>query len=204
MDGTFVDTMIVPQAGEAKYWTVKQGKNSMMSVGIPAASRMVSTLDPFGGVLFGYSGDYRIVSSRTGRDTVSVFGRTWTAEPVSAAWRHAKVEQMVTAQSKYWPEASLRAAFREDEIPATFPAFDAIWVDGTGNRWVRSSGADTVGTRFDVFDRGGRYLGPVRLEGNLVPYGTAVWTDHELYLTTESDDGTPAIRRYRIERTRAR
>lgn len=205
LDGTFVDTMIVPQAGEAKYWTVKQGKNSMMSTGIPAAPRMVATLDPFGGVLFGYSADYRIVSSRTGRDTVAVFGRTWTAEPVSAAWRHAKVEQMIASQGKYWPESSLRAAFREDEIPATFPAFDAIWVDGDGNRWVRSSnGPDTVSTRFDVFDRGGRYLGPVRLQGNLVAYGTAVWTDHELYLKAESADGTPTIMRYRIERTPAR
>lgn len=205
MDGTFVDTMIVPQGGEPKYWTVKQGKNSMMSTGIPAAPRMVSTLDPFGGVLFGYSGDYRIVSSRTGRDTVSIFGRTWTAEPVSAAWRHTKVEQMISAQSKYWPEASLREAFREDEIPATFPAFDAIWVDGGGNRWVRSSnGSDTLSTRFDVFDRSGRYLGPVRLEGNLVAYGTAAWTDNALFLTSESDEGTPAIRRYRIERTPSR
>ena len=205
LDGTFVDTMIVPQTGEPKYWTVKQGKNSMMATGIPAAPRMTSTLDPFGGVLFGYSADYRIVSSRTGRDTVSVFGRTWTAEPVSTAWRHAKVEQMVANQSKYWPEASLRAAFREDEIPSTFPAFDAIWVDGAGNRWVRlSNGSDTVSTRFDVFDRGGRYLGPVRLQGNLVAFGTAVWTDHELYLKTESEDGTPAIMRYRIERTPAR
>ena len=42
LDGTFVDTIFVPQAGAPKYWTVKQGKNSMMSTGIPAEPRMVS------------------------------------------------------------------------------------------------------------------------------------------------------------------
>ena len=205
LDGTFVDTLIVPQTAEPKYWIVKQGKNSMMSTGIPAAPRMVSTLDPFGGVLFGYSADYRIISSATGRDTVAVFGRAWTAEPVSAAWRHSTVEEMIARQGKYWPEASLRSAFRESEIPATFPAFDAIWVDGAGNRWVRlSNAASSAGTRLDVFDGSGRYLGPVHFARPLGAYDPVVWTDHELYLTSESEDGTPSIMRYRIERTPAR
>lgn len=201
LDGTFVDTMIVPRGGEPKYWMVKQGKNGMMSAPIPAAPRVVSSLDPMGGVLFGYSGDYRIVSSRTGRDTAAIFGRAWTAKPVSSAWRHATVERMVTQQAKYWPEASLRAAFREDEIPATFPAFESISVDRAGNRWVRlSNGSDTTSTRLDVFDPAGRYLGPVKFQRYLPPYGPTAWTDRELYVVLESDEGTPAVMRFRLER----
>lgn len=204
LDGTFVDTIFVPQAGDAKYWTVKQGKNSMMSTGIPAAARMVSAPNPFGGLLFGYSADYRIVASATGRDTAAIFGRAWTAEPVTGAWRHAAVERMIAQQGKYWPEVSLREAFREDEIPGTFPAFDAIAVDGAGNRWVRlSNGSDTMTTRLDVFDPAGRYLGPVRFARNLPVYGAVAWTADDLYVVMESDEGTPAVMRFHIERKRA-
>lgn len=201
LDGTFVDTIFVPQAGEPKYWTVKQGKNSMMATGIPAAPRMVSAPDPFGGLLFGYSADYRIVSSPNGRDTTAIFGRAWTAEPVSGAWRHATVERMIAQQGKNWPEGSLREAFREDEIPSTFPAFDGIWVDGTGSRWVRrTNGSDTLTTRFDVFDSMGHYLGPVRFARNVSPYGAVTWTADDLYAVLESDEGAPAVMRYHIER----
>ena len=201
LDGTLVDTIFVPQAGEPKYWTVKQGKSSMMATGIPAAPRMVSAPNPFGGLLFGYSADYRIVSSPNGRDTTAIFGRAWTAEPVSGAWRHAEVERMIARQGKNWPEASLREAFREDEIPSTFPAFDGIWVDGTGSRWVRrTNGSDTLTTRFDVFDSVGRYLGPVRFARNVSPYGAVTLTADDLYAVLESDQGTPAVMRYHIER----
>ena len=205
LDGTFVDTIFVPQAGERKYWTVKQGKNNVMSTGIPGAPRMVSAPDPFGGLLFGYSADYRIISSRNGRDTTAIFGRAWTAEPVSSAWRHATVERMIAQQGKNWPEGSLREAFREDEIPGTFPAFQGIAVDGAGNRWVQlAGGTDTNVTRLDVFDRAGRYLGPVRFARNISPYGAVAWTANDLYAVLESDEGTPAVMRYHIERKGAR
>jgi hypothetical protein len=191
----------VPQAGEPKYWTVKQGKNTMMATGIPAAPRMVSAPDPFGGLLFGYSAEYRIVSSPDGRDTTAIFGRAWTAEPVSSAWRHATVERMIAQQGKNWPEGSLREAFREDQIPGTFPAFAGIAVDGAGNRWVQlTSGADTNVTRLDVFDPAGRYLGPVRIGRNLPIYGAVTWTADDVYAVLESDEGSPAVMRYHIER----
>jgi hypothetical protein len=205
LDGTFMDTIFVPQAGEAKFWTVKMGKNSMMSTGIPAAPRMVSAPDPFGGLLFGYSADYRIASSPNGRDTTAIFGRAWTAEPVSSAWRHATVERMIAQQGKSLPEGSLREAFREDQIPGTFPAFAGIAVDGAGNRWVQlTSGADTNVTRLDVFDRAGRYLGPVRLGRNLPVYGAVAWTADDLYTVAESDEGSPVVMRFHIDRKRAR
>ena len=201
LDGTFVDTIFVPQAGEPKYWTVRQGKNMMMSMPTPASPQTESTLDPLGGVLYGYSADYRIVASRTGRDTAAVFGRAWSAEPISGEWRHATVERMVSSIGKDYPAASLRESFREDEIPGTFPAFDGIAVDGLGNRWVRRAGADSLHTAFDVFDAGGRFLGPVVAPRNIPAYNIA-WTDDAVYFTSESEEGTPAVARYRIEKGR--
>jgi hypothetical protein len=67
-----------------------------------------------------------------------------------------------------------------------------------------SNAAHSAGTRLDVFDASGRYLGPVHFARPLGAYDPVVWTDHELYLTSESEDGTPSIMRYRIERTPAR
>ncbi len=199
LDGTFVDTIFVPQAGEAKYWTVRQGKNMMMSMPTPASPRTESTLNPLGGVLYGYSASYRIVASGTGRDTTAVFGRAWSAEPISSAWRHATVERMVSSIGRDYPAASLRESFREDEIPGSFPAFDGIAVDGLGNRWVRRAGADSLHTAFDVFDATGRWLGPVIAPRNIPAYDV-VWTDDAVYFASESDDGTPSVARYRIEK----
>ena len=108
---------------------------------------------------------------------------------------------MVSSIGKDYPAASLRESFREDEIPGTFPAFDGIAVDGLGNRWVRRAGADSLHTAFDVFDAGGRFLGPVVAPRNIPAYNIA-WTDDAVYFTSESEEGTPAVARYRIEKGR--
>ena len=51
-----------------------------------------------------------------------------------------------------------------------------------------------------MFDSVGRYLGPVRFARNVSPYGAVTLTADDLYAVLESDQGTPAVMRYHIER----
>ncbi len=206
LDGVVVDTVSVPRPEqEQKDWVIKFGKGNMMSTSVPATPQMTSAVNPAGGVLYGFSSDYRIAVSPTGRDTVSLFGRAWTPVPVTGAWRHATVQRMITDQSKYTPEAAVRAAFQEGDIPSTFPAFDAISVDRQGNRWLRLPNAtDSVSTHFDVFDSTGRFLGPVTVPRMLTSYGGLAWGRDELLAILETEDGVPVVQRFRLERTVAR
>lgn len=201
LDGSLVDTLTVPELQEGKSWVVRNGKNALMSARLPASPQMVAVINPAGGVLYGFSADYRIIASRDGSDTTTMFSRTWTAAPVSSAWRHAAVEQMIARAGKIMPEALLRASFKESEIPPVFPAYDAISVDRNGNRWVRlPNAADTITSLFDVFDSGGRYLGAVTAARAFPVYGAMAWGRDDFYVSLESDDGTPSIVRFHVDR----
>lgn len=206
LDGARVDTVIVPAApAEAKFWSVKQGKNIRLATDVPGAPRMVSALDPAGGVIYGYSGEYRVVSSATGRDTMQVFGRAWTPEPISNERRKQMVDALIARFAKSYGEAALRDAFHLDDVPSTAPAFVGIQIDRSGNRWLQLDNAgDSTITRYDVFDRGGRYLGPVRVGRALSPYGATAWGRDDLYAALESEEGTPAIIRFHLDRRTAR
>lgn len=201
LDGALLDTIFIPVAGPIRSWTLRRGEQSVMSTIVPGAPRTVWTLDPDGGVLYGYSADYRIVSSATGHDSARVFGRAWTPAPVSSERRHAMVESRIAQIGKMFPEASLRKAFHESEIPAIAPAFAAIAVDQAGNRWVQvDNDGDSTTTHFDVFDAGGRYLGPVILDRPAAHSDATAWGRNDVYLPAEAEDGTPRIAHYRIDR----
>ena len=196
--GTPIDTLRLALPPEGKNWTVESA-NSGMSVAIPFMPGLVRTLDPRGGMLFGMSGEYRLVRSTTGQDTMRVFGRAWAPGSVGDARRQAAVEAAVRNAGPRWDPIQLRNAFALSDVPATLPAFDAASVDAEGNVWVRTD-ADSGYTRFDVFDADGVFLGPVTVDALLPVYGASAWGPGTRYAALEDENGTPEIRRYRIDR----
>ena len=201
MEGTLRDTVRVPLLKPSQRWTVRQGKTARMSVQIPYTPQMRSTLDPAGGVLYGWSGEYRIVRSLTGRDTAQLFGREWNPEPVPEEMRRAEVEKMIAANKQNMDETLLRNSFPIGEVPSTAPAFSSLSADADGNRWVRTIG-DSARTTYDVFDSTGVYLGPVTVPAALSPWGAIAWGRGTLYAAVQNDEGMPAIVRYRIDKDR--
>ena len=204
MEGTLRDSVRVPVLKPSQRWVVRQGKIARMSVQIPYTPQMRFTLDPAGGVLYGWSGDYRLVRSLTGRDTAQLFGREWTPEPVPEETRRANVEKMISANKQNIDETLLRNSFPVGEVPSTAPAFSSLSADADGNRWVRTV-ADSGRTVYDVFDGTGAFLGPVTVPAALSAWGAIACGKGTMYAAVQNDEGMPAIVRYRIDKgTRAR
>ena len=202
LDGTAVDTIAVPGHGDdAKRWTITTGsggKNkAMMSTQVPFTPQVRWTVNPAGGVIYGFSDDYKLAVSPSGKDTTRLFGRSWTPEPLTDARKDARVEAMIQNMKGNWDETLIRNAFHKSDIPNTVPAFESLDADRDGNVWVRlDSGGDSTVTRLDVFDSTGAYLGPVRLHGNLKQYPGWGWGRDEVAVLEESADGLPMVVRY--------
>ena len=151
-------------------------------------------------MLHGWTGEYEVIASRDGRDTTRIFGRSWTPEPLADARRDAEYEQRVaeTARGMEIDEVTVRNSFDKSLIPSTLPAIAGVAVDLDGNTWVMRD-ADSLQTRFDVFDPAGVLLGEVRAPGEISTWRTA-WGRGVMYTRIDTEEGLPRIVRFRIER----
>lgn len=204
LEGTALDTLWVPYRKNEKFWSVsfkKGGKNVMsMMTSVPFTPQIVSTLHPDGGIVSGWSGEYSLVRSLNGSDSARVFGRSWTPDPVTPERRQGEVESRIKGMAESYGEATLRNAFKTDDIPATFPAFEGIRVDRSGRIWVRRFAvSDTTRTFFDVFDSTGAWLGKATVPLPVGTWGPQAWTTDGLVAIVEDDDGRPTVVRFKLE-----
>jgi hypothetical protein len=145
MTGESSDTTMVPERPEPeglKQWAVGEGDRINFMRQVPLRPRGVHAIDPTGGFVTGWSGEYALVASANGGDTAMVFRRPFTAEPVTAAQKADIVEQVIAGfdfNQMGVTEEALRKAFDPTAIPDERPAFEGIWVDREGRRWVRLS-----------------------------------------------------------------
>ncbi len=199
MDGKVVDTIPVPVDGQPRLIELSRGGNRMR-MGIPFSPGAAEALAPDGTLIHAWTGEFRLIVSRTGRDTVQVFGRRWAPVAISEARRQASFEPLAKDLARQWGEEAVARAFSLADIPKTAPAMQTFFVDPTGTRWISVSSADTLHSTFDVFDTAGVYLGPVQgpWVGRHFPYA---WTAKEVVVGGENADGLPELIRYRIDRT---
>jgi hypothetical protein len=203
LEGVAKDTVYVPRETEEKYWTVslKRGGKvvTSMSTSIPLQPGLTHTLHPEGGLVYAWTGSYSIVRSVTGDDSVRVFERAWTPDPVTDDRRNGELETRIAGSKESYGEENLRTAFKLADIPSTLPAFMNLHVDGAGRVWARRYPvADSSRTSFDVFDSTGAYLGPVSLGFKMSEWGMQAWTGDGLVTLIEDADGRPTIVRFRF------
>lgn len=192
---------------ETPYWQLREGGVVRMSTVIPFQPRAHFAVDPAGVLVTGWSGEYQLRTTRTGRDTVALFGRRWQAEPVSAGERQRIYDEAirgwVSRGAAGGDEAALRRAFDSALIPALRPAYDHVQVDDAGRRWLLRSDADTSRTRFDLFDAEGRWLDIVEVDPALWTrniYTGIAWGRREVAVSAEGDDGRPIVRIFTVRR----
>jgi hypothetical protein len=206
LQGAVVDTVWVPRNdSQTRSWTVSatQGGRvvSMMSTSVPLTPRTVSTLNPDGGVIHGWSADYQIAVSSTGMDTSMVFGKSWTSLPVTAERKQYEVESMISRMGRDQDETNLRQTFKVDDIPNSAPAYITLNVDREGHRWLRlDPGTDSTRSTFDIFNAEGVYLGALAVSPALPLYGRMAFGRNELVVARENADGLPVVVRYAIRK----
>ena len=204
MDGLALDTIWVPNRESGKIWTISSkgpsGKMTMsMSTSVPFQPSLTYTLHPEGGIVYGWTGEYSIVRSATGRDSLRVFGRAWTPDAIDDARRRAELEDRIREPAKSYGEANVRAAFKLEDLPSTLPAYMNLRVDQSGRTWVRRHVVcDTSRTAFDVFDSTGAFLGPITLPYQIKEWGMQAWTRDGLVAVIEDADGRPTVVRLRL------
>jgi hypothetical protein len=191
---------------EMRVWPLREGSAVRMTVPAPMQPINFFAAQPDGSFLTGWSGEYLLRVTRTGRDTVALFGRPFTPARITSAEKRALTDQQIasTRESNGWAsEAMLRAAFDPSLVPDTRPAYDMIAVDGASRRWVRLITTDTTGVTFDLFDRDGRWLDIVRVPASGWPrnaYAPIAWGRDHVAVPLEDTNGRPLIRIYRIVR----
>lgn len=206
LQGAVVDTVWVPRNDtQTKTWTITSTQGgrvvSAMTTHVPLTPRTVSTLNPDGGVIHGWSAEYQLAVSGAGEDTSMVFGRNWTALPVTAERKQHEVESMIAQMGRDLDETNLRQTFKVDDIPNSAPAYTTLNVDREGHRWLRlDPGTDTTRSTFDIFNAEGVYLGALGVSPALPMYGRVAFGREELVVARENADGLPVVVRYAIRK----
>jgi len=208
LDGTVVDTMVIlgpDRSGDDKYWTLSggSGQNKMtMMMAIPLAPEVRTPLDPGGGAVITWTGEYRFWATSTGRDTTEVVTLAVSPASVSDERRLHIRDSMVAMYEKQFDRKAVEEAFKVSDIPSTAPAIRWLRVDGMRNRWVLpDDGGSSANARFDVFDSTGAYLGAVPVPATFGTYWQTAWGKDQVATVAEDEDGLPVVVVYRIERT---
>lgn len=207
LDGSLVDTMVIvgpDRPGEEKYWTLSGGTGQnkmMMMMGIPLAPEARTLLDPAGGAIVTWTGEYRFWATATGRDTTQVVTLAASPAAVSEERRLHIRDSMVDQFGKQFERKAVEEAFKVSDIPSTAPAIESIEADGRRNRWVRADdGGNRANARFDVFDSTGAYLGAVPVPPIFGSSWRTSWGLDKVATVAEDEDGLPVVVVYRIRR----
>jgi 6-bladed beta-propeller len=205
MNGDVVDTLWLPIRDEqGKTWTVRAGSGQhrmMMQMSVPFTPVFRETFLPSGGFAYGWSEAYRLVLSPHGRDTVRVFGRDWTADPIPDALRQAAVDRAAKNLGDQIDKATIESVIKIADVPTSAPAFMTLHADHDGNVWARQLvSSDSTRTTWDVFDPRGVWLGEVAAPSAIPEDGPTYFGRGELYASVEDELGRPVVVRFRLTR----
>jgi len=220
--GATGDTLPIPRYDFRNMWVtaVEEGAG-LNATQVPFTPSVVWAFGPDGTIASGVGTSYRI---EVRRPDGSILGIERRADPVPVQpGEHSWWEACTTAGMR---QAQPGWAWNGPLIPSTKPPFDDLLVDPAGRVWVRRPGpgvtfkgrlADPYQNptqaflnpywgdvpTVDVFDFEGRYLGEVALPKGIgwqPPMSPRLYVDGELVVAlVEGEDGTPTVRRYRLE-----
>jgi hypothetical protein len=156
--GVSRDTVRLPEFWAPAWRAVRrQGSSTMIfNLPVPFGPEQLVVVDPRGGLWRCISTDYRLTRLTHAGDSVAVVTRPHRPVPVSDRER----ERVTARYRRDFPDPDAR--MDASLVPAVRPALRMFLADDRGYLWVAPQSADdSAAIAFDVFDPGGRYLGPV-------------------------------------------
>ena len=201
LDGTVVDTILMPprQTSNNDGWTVTltQGKSrSMMSMSVPLKATDQSAYMADRRKVVGHTSKYELAITDLHDDTLRIFSAPAPALSITDAERDSIFEEEMEKVDEQWREA-VRGVAKKSDIPLTWPLWSNIMVDGRGRIWVSRPGTRGEVSVIDVFSSDGVLLGTVAAPEKFAMRGR--WVGDRLYQPSESDDGLPQVKVYRVD-----
>ena len=192
LTGKRVDSIVPPEVAKVKNWEAKvPGGFSQSSVPFSPFNFYAFLRD--GSIVYGGTDRYLMFVTRTGHDTVRMFGRTGLdVIAIPAAVRDSQFRSATQ-------DPNIRAVAAESDIPRTYALWGGFSVDGNGNTWVVPGGPPWAAAKwFDVFDPSGRFLGAV--PAPFAAFSFASWASNRVAVLDNDENGLPRVRIFRVDR----
>ena len=160
---------------------------------VPFPPANVMELLPSGGAVYGRTDNYSLVVTHTGDDTLRIFGRL---NPPQVRIPETVRDSALQAEIRKQPK--LQTVAKKSDLPATYPLWRNLQMDGAGNIWVGARSDRPQQSRFDVFSPDGAFLGTVAAPCN-ASAKIDFHGDRVTIIDTDADE-LPRIRIFRIDR----
>jgi hypothetical protein len=163
----------------------------------PFLNQVISIIDRGGRMIWGNTATSVWYVMANGRDTSRIVRISDDPPSFTMAARDSVVRDI----AERLPDLRQRflAIAKGSDLPDRLPAWREITEDGRGTLWITRYASDATISRFDLVDPSGRWIGSVA-----APRGFgrafAIGHDHVADLV-EGDDGRPAVRIFRIDRS---
>lgn len=189
------DTFVLPPFEPPVFQVeTRDGMNRRIDqVMVPFAGFRVWEMDPRGYVWVGVTDRYRLERHRFSGGVDLVVERQVTGRAVSAEDRRLALSQYEDFERK-------GGRIDPARIPGTHTVFDGFFLADDGHLWVKRSSRRGEGTRLDVFDPRGTYLGEVHTTERLsISPAPAIRGDLMAAVVTD-DDHVPSVVILRIRK----
>jgi hypothetical protein len=209
--GTPLDTLTLvdERIRQPPFWSVTLPGGGGFGKLVPWVPVVRTASDPAGSLVTGWSGEYLLRRTSSGRDTTLLYGRAiGDRQAFTDADRDRIADELVRSDATLEgvPEEVLRSAYDPGLLPSEPELFDRIWVDPVGRTWVQRVDTSLSAVRIDLFDPQGRWLDVLEVARDGWPTAAFVrpvaWSRQGVLVAVEGEAG-PEVVRYRIARTEA-
>jgi hypothetical protein len=179
---------------DAFYWEAPDGRSSGY-IAVPFYPQGNELVDPNGAVWSTAPGDptYRVTRWNPGGDTTLVLDTRRAQVPVPAGVR----DSIIGAIREQLLE---RGATNQDwsKVPEVRPAVESMFLAEEGHLWIRVASPDSI-TRYDVFDRDGRYSGTAVTALRVFRWVKPVVRGEHFWAVVTDDLDVPFVVRARVQ-----
>jgi hypothetical protein len=180
-----------------------------MDLSLPFLPDVLWDILPNGQIAVGYSGSYKIEFHDPDNGIISAFNHPYKPIEVTAEDKkiHFDGVSYMTQDGSNAPPVLHRGAadymIKNAEFPKFKPPFVGLRIDAQGRVWVQLSGPamEKDGSRFDIFDRHGRFIGSISIKDGYFPRRMLSCEDG-FWTIRPTSEGEFTIVKYGIEAVR--
>ena len=191
---TPIDTIAIPESPmEIDRFEHSDSEGGRYSMPIPFQGAFEWVFSVNGNLWTLYTGTYELVELTAGGMPLRRVTKEFEPLPVTHADREA-------VQRRFDWFRQQGGTIDETRIPRNKPVVENFFSDDEGNLWVMHSEPGDSGSRFDIFNAEGQFLGEISLSFHLEIHSGVIVKDSLLFGVTEDEEGGEMVVRSRIQK----